>query len=377
MHSEKKENVSPDVYTKLREHLDDLPGGFPATETGVEIRILKRLFNLEEAELARHLTMRVEPASAIAERAGVDKNKAGDLLETMARKGLVFSIESPDRPPAYMAAQFVVGIWEYHVNDLDKELLKDMDEYFPLLAREAFDHLPQLRTIPVGKSIQAGLEVLSYEQVEELVKKRNKFLVAPCICRKEHHLKGKGCNKLMDACLVFDWGAEYYERNGLGRVITLEETLNIIRKADEEGLVLQPSNAQDIVNICCCCGDCCQVLVNLKRHPTPAKMVSSPFVAVVDTEECIGCETCLDRCQMDALSMEDEHAVLNVERCIGCGLCVSTCPSSALTLVRKPDAEQREIPGNTMKTHALRKKIRAKAKAELADKLERHNTMEQ
>ncbi len=376
MHSEKEEKISLDVYTKLREHLDELPAGFPATKTGVEIRILKRLFDPAEAELARHVSMKLEPASAIALRAGVDEKKAREMLSQMARKGLIFSIESPDRPPAYMAAQFVVGIWEYHVNDLDEEFVKDMDEYFPLLAKEAFDHVPQLRTIPVGKSIEAGLEVLSYEQVEDLVRKQKKFLVAPCICRKEHHLKGKGCDKMMDACLVFGWGAEYYERNGLGRVITLEETLDIIHKADEEGLVLQPSNAQDIVNICCCCGDCCQVLMNLKKHPAPARMVASSFVAAMNREACIGCETCLDRCQMGALSMEGEQAALNVERCIGCGLCISTCPSGALTLTRKPDADQVQVPKNTMETHALRKKAREKAKAELADKLERHRAAE-
>jgi hypothetical protein len=49
-----------DVYEALREHLDSLPAGFPATESGVEIRILKRLFSPEEAELARHLRARVE-----------------------------------------------------------------------------------------------------------------------------------------------------------------------------------------------------------------------------------------------------------------------------------------------------------------------------
>ncbi len=77
MHSEKEEKLSLNVYTKLREHLDELPAGFPATETGVEIRILKRLFDPAEAELARHVTMKLEPASAIALRARVDEKKAG------------------------------------------------------------------------------------------------------------------------------------------------------------------------------------------------------------------------------------------------------------------------------------------------------------
>ena len=352
-----------DLYQALREHLDGLPGGFPATDSGVEIRILKRLFSPAEAELARHLRPKLEPVSVIAERAGMGEAEIALLLEAMTRKGLVFSIETSDRPPAYMAAQFVVGIWEYHVNDLDKEFVADMEEYMPVLAREAFDHVPQLRTIPVGKSLHAGIEVLPYEKAEELIRKQRKFLVAPCICRREHELKGLGCGKLMDACLVFGWGADYYERNGLGRVITMDETLEILRKADEEGLVLQPSNAEEIVNICCCCGDCCQVLVNLKRHPSPAAMASASFVARVDPDTCIGCETCLERCQMDALSMEDEQVMVDADRCIGCGLCVSTCPSGAMILERKPPESQPEIPKNQTAGYALRMKAREQAKA--------------
>jgi len=361
-----------DVYEGLREHLDKLPGGFPATGSGVELRILGRLFTPEDAELAQHLTLKLEPAIVIAEKAGISAEDAAERLQSMARKGLIFSIETPDRPHAYMASQFIVGIWEYHVNELDKDFIKDVEEYLPILSREAFDLVPQLRTIPVGKSIHAGLEVLAFEQAESLIRKQKKFAVAPCICRREHQIKGGGCGKLMDACLMFGWAADYYERNGLGRAITLEETLDIIKKAEEEGLVLQPSNSQEIVNICCCCGDCCQVLLNLKRHPVPADMVSSPFIAEVDREACTGCETCLERCQMDAIEMEDDRASVNSDRCIGCGLCVSTCPGEALSLKRKPEEMQASIPRNQMEAHALRAKARARAKADLTDKLDRH-----
>jgi ferredoxin len=364
-----------DVYDRLREHLDSLPAGFPATETGVELRILKRLFSPDEAELAAHVSMKLEPAAAIASRAGLSEEEADVRLKQLSRKGLIFSIEAPDRAPRYMAAQFVVGIWEYHVNDLDTEFVRDMDEYLPYLGQEAFGRVPQLRTIPVGKSISAGLEVLPYEQAEEIVRQQSKFLVAPCICRREHHIKGGECNKLLEACLVFGWGAEYYARNGLGRFITLEETLEIIKKADAEGLVLQPSNTQDIVNICCCCGDCCQMLLHLKKHPKPALAVSSPFVAMSDVDLCVGCEACIGRCQMQALVMTDGRAELNPDRCIGCGLCVSTCPSGALTLVRKPSELQPVVPKSQRDAFQLRAQAREKARLEIEDKLKRHQRL--
>ena len=91
----------------------------------------------------------------------------------------------------------------------------------------------------------------------------------------------------------------------------------------------------------------------------------------LDEEACVGCGSCPERCQMDALEIIKEKASLKPERCIGCGLCVSTCPSEALKLVRKPQSMQAEVPKNQMEALSLRAKVRAEAKAGLTDKLER------
>ena len=337
--------MEKDIYKKLAQHLDNLPGGFPTTETGVELRILRRLFTPGEAELAVHLTLIAEEPRVIAHRARLTPEEAARCLEKMARKGLIFRIEREGSPPLYQALQYVIGIWEFHVNDLDVELIRDMNEYIPTLFNvEVWKKAPQLRVIPVGRSISTQPKVLPYERAEELVQAQEKFLVAPCICRREHRMVGKGCEKPGETCLVFGIAADYYQRNCLGRVIDKQEALEILKRADEAGLVLEPSNAQEIVNICCCCGCCCQVLKNLKRYPKPASFVSTPFVAVTRPDTCEGCGVCTERCQMEALWLNDDIAVLDVDRCIGCGLCVSTCPTESLTLVRKPEPEQSKIP---------------------------------
>jgi len=351
--------MAKDIYKKLAEHLDNLPSGFPSTESGVELRILHRLFTPEEAELACHLTLIPEEARVIARRAKISKADAADRLEQMARKGLIFSIHSEGKQPLYMALQYVIGIWEFHLNDLDTELIRDMEEYAPVLFKEAWK-FPQLRTIPVQRSITPQMEILPYEMAERLVQGKKKFAVAPCICRREQKMIGKGCQKPEETCLVFDFAADYYERNGLGRVIDLQETLSILKTADEVGLVLQPSNTQDILNICCCCGDCCGVLRTLKKSPKPASLVFSPFVAFANPDTCEGCGLCVERCQMEALSLVDEKASLNVDRCIGCGLCVTTCPTDSLTLVRKPESEQPAIPQNAIKEAIKRGQERGK-----------------
>jgi ferredoxin len=247
----------------------------------------------------------------------------------------------------YMAAQYVIGIWEFHVNDLNPELIKDMNEYIPTLINLAtWKKAPQLRTVPVGQSISTRLEALPYEKAEELVRAHEKFLVAPCICRREHKMMEKGCKKPEESCLILGRGVDYYTRNGLGRTIDLEEALEIIKRADRAGLVLQSSNAQKILNICCCCGCCCQVLKAVKRHPKPASIISSPFLVHAEQETCEGCGICVERCQMEALTLKDDKVVLDLDHCIGCGLCVTTCSTDSLTLVRKPDSGQREVPRN-------------------------------
>jgi formate hydrogenlyase subunit 6/NADH:ubiquinone oxidoreductase subunit I len=261
-----------------------------------------------------------------------------------------------------MAIHYVIGIWEFHVNDLDPDLIRDMNEYTPILFNnKTWQKAPQLRTVPIGKSIPVNLEALPYEKVEELIKEQTKFLVAPCICRKERKLIGEGCEKPEDACLVFGKSTDYYRKNGLGRMITKDEALEILKNADEAGLVLQPNNSLKLQNICCCCGCCCQVLKSIKRHPRPAEIVSSPFVVSVDNSGCIGCGVCVQRCQMDALSLDDDRVVLDSRKCIGCGLCVSTCLTDSLTLVRKPDPEQKEIPKNQIKLFAEMAKARGKS----------------
>lgn len=353
--------MAKDIYKKLSHHLDNLPGGFPSTENGVELRILRRLFSPEEAELAVKLTLIPEESNVIARRAKLTEDKASRRLEEMARKGLIYSLERKGRPPKYMATQFVIGIWEFHVNDLDPDLIQDFNEYIPTLFNfDNWKKAPQLRTVPVERSIDVDLEVLPYEDAVELVKNQTKFLEAPCICRKEHRIMGEGCDRPEGNCLVFGRAVDYYVRNGIGRVIDKHEALELLKKADKTGLVLQTSFSKKIANICCCCGCCCQVLKNFKRHPHPASLVSTPFVAALNSETCKGCGACTKRCQMEALQLQEDKAVLDVKKCIGCGLCVSTCPTKSLALVRKPAPERPQVPDDLVKAAIKRGQVRGK-----------------
>ncbi len=339
-----------DVYKKLALHLDKTPGGFPATESGVELRILKQLFTPEEAALDLSLFMMPEPAKSIADRAGKDLETVGPMLTEMAKKGLIVEI-SKGGNKSYMLLQFVVGIWEYQVNRLTKELIKDFNEYVPYLMKEmTASKTQQLRVVPVEKSITTELNVMDHEHVEHLIRSQSKILVAPCICRREHEMVGQGCGKMEEACLVFGGGAYIYEARGIGRTITQDEAIDIVRKGVKQGLVPQPSNTVSPINICLCCDCCCQVLSNIKKTEAPARIVNSNYQARVNEDECTACAACEDICPMDAIDIGDTAAV-NTDRCIGCGLCVTVCEFEAMSLAEKKDMERWEPPRNIVETY--------------------------
>ena len=353
--------MATEIYEKLAEHLDNLPGGYPRTESGAEMRILRRLFTPGEAELAMHLTIIPEEPRVVARRAKIPVGETAQRLEEMEKKGLIASIPQVNKPPLYMATHAVVGFLEAQVNKLDPELVQNSEEYMDRLLEQSFWRgAPQMRTIPLNKSIRTPNLVMPYESAEELVRKQKAFAVSNCICRQGQRIVGKGCDKPEESCLTLGMFADSVVRNGRGRAISLEEALAILQRAEEAGLVLQPANAKDSLFICTCCGCCCNVLRSLKRYPEPAKLVTSSFLASLNTETCKGCGLCAKRCQMEALHLDDKKAVLDLNRCIGCGLCVATCPTHSLSLVRKPKEKQPYVPKDIIDTNIRLGKARGK-----------------
>lgn len=337
--------MKEEIYRKLAEHLDLLPDGFAPSDAGADLRLLQRLFTPAEAELATHLTLDREDAQAIADRAGLPLAEVQQRLDEMSSKGLIFSVQQADGSTLYNAVPFVIGIYEFQVNNLNQSLLQDLHDYWSTAKpRSRRQTIPQMRTVPVGKSIEPHLEALPYEQVDELVKANDRYAVAPCICRKAAKMTGGGCSAPEESCLIFGEWADYYVRGGRGRSIDRSEVMEILARADAANLVLQPTNSRDIATICCCCGCCCGILKGLQSHPKPSEIVASAFIAKLEPETCQGCWTCLKRCQMEALTEASERVDLNLDRCIGCGLCVTTCPSGALTLVRKLESERTQVP---------------------------------
>jgi len=349
-----------DFYDRLASYLDTLPAGYPPTEDGLELQILRKLFTEEEAELALHLMIFDEPVSVIAQKAGLEEDHAANLLEGMVQKGLISGSYPEGKQPVYAISQFVVGFFEDQVNRLDAELAELFEAYAPIyFDKGPWKKQPQLRTIPVMEAIPVTPEVLPYMQVEAILQSKTDFAVRNCVCRQEKEILDKGCGKPMETCMMFDSAARNTVKTGKGRMISLEEAQVIIQKAREAGLVLQPSNSQDPIFLCACCSCCCGVLSNIINHPNPGALVANPYFAQYDPAECISCGACVEICPMAALSINDNGEFnFDQTRCIGCGLCITICPGESLKLLHKPEQDQPKIPKNITQTYLSISKAR-------------------
>lgn len=330
-----------EIYRELQRHLDHMPVPYPATESGVEIRILKKLFTPEEARVVLNLSAIPEPLATVHRRMRheMDRERLRETLDRMAEMGSIHKLPGKGGPK-FGKAPLVVGMYEGQVDRLTPELEREVRAYFDEKLGAALHSggTPQLRTVPVNKSIDVERAIANYDDIRKFVEASpGPFGALNCICRQGKDLTGEPCRqtKARRNCLVFGVAARMMTHKGLAQEVGKEEMLALLEQADREGLVLEPQNTQEPIFVCCCCGCCCNVLTTAKKLPRPADFFQTDFVAEVDGETCQVCGACEPRCQMDAITAGDEAAKVAEERCIGCGLCVTTCPSGAVRLRRK------------------------------------------
>jgi Na+-translocating ferredoxin:NAD+ oxidoreductase RNF subunit RnfB len=334
--------------------------GYPATATGVEIKILRQLFNEEDADLFLKLEAKPETVKQVALRLGADVADMAMRLEGMARRGLIFRVRQ-DEAVCYFPVPFIVGIYEFQLNHLNKPLLKDISQYY-LTGLGATFHgqkTPHLRSIPINTEIVADSPVAPYDNAVTIVRGKSRIAVAECFCRKAVGLYGKTCVHPLETCLQFEAFADYYVENGMARYISTAEALAILKKSEAEGLVIHILNSQKVEAMCCCCSCCCGMLISLKLFPSPALAVKSNYVCLFDEALCTDCGVCLKRCTVGAFRMKDDKISFQAERCIGCGLCVTTCPAEALKLAKKPDDSLYTPPATVYDTYAVMSREKA------------------
>ncbi|MCP4138077.1 MAG: 4Fe-4S dicluster domain-containing protein [bacterium] len=337
------------IYREIQKKLDTYSVGFPETESGVEINILKKLFNREDAEMFLALSPLLETPDSVAGRLNLPLEKVSAQLENMAQQGLLFRLKK-EGSVKYGAIPFIHGLFEFRVGRIDADIAKLLEQYYEEGLRDSIAKSAGnfLRTVPIMKSLTHEIHVSAFDDACEILKKMNTIIVTDCVCAEQRGLIADACPNPKEVCFMFGSMAQYYIDNNMGRQVDADEAIAIVKKAQEAGLVTQPATSQNPSGMCNCCGDCCAVLASTKIHPKPAELVFSNHFAVVDPDCCISCENCLDPCPMDAISMNDDAiAAINYDRCIGCGVCVLSCSSDAISLSLKPEEKRRVPPKNS------------------------------
>jgi Pyruvate/2-oxoacid:ferredoxin oxidoreductase delta subunit len=338
-------NVELDPYKKLAEQLDTLPNGFPPTDDGAELKLLAKLFNPGEADLASQLLIKLESATQITGRLGLDYNITRQMLKGMARKGLIRAGKA-DEGLGYGLLPFVVGIYENQTgSSLDAELAHLFEDYYQRSFSRLLTIQPAFhRVIPVGESIKMNMEVAPFESAVGIIEQAKSWAVLDCICRKQTALIGKPCKHPVDVCMTMSDTPDAFTNSSEVKPLTKAEAYAVLNRADQAGLVHTVSNNQQgNTYICNCCTCSCGILRGMAELGIANVVASSAFINTVDENLCNACTLCVETCQFDALCVENT-AIVNKTRCVGCGVCVNACPDHALALVRRLEDEIKPVP---------------------------------
>ena len=310
-----------------------LAAGVGAGESPLIPKIFKALINDDEAKV---LLAATPPAtiSELAQKTGFPEGTIKDMMELLFNKGLIFKAKKGGElkfyrvkniPQMHDSTSLTPGISRNILNIWKEYMKKEWPEY----GRIAMEFMPGsiMRVVPVNEGIEPESRILAYDDVVKIIENAKTLSVTNCSCR----VIDGACGKPLEVCMQVDRAAEYNIERGTGRALSKNEAMEIMKKCEEEGLVHVADNRQVVGHVICnCCKDCC---LNWAVMKGPKKWVApSRFEAVVDPDLCSGCETCLERCFFDAISVNDDVAVVNAGKCLGCGVCTVSCPTEALKL---------------------------------------------
>jgi electron transport complex protein RnfB len=321
--------MAENVYEELAKHLDEAHAGAPMAPT--LLKILYILYPGEEAEVACKLQFYANMTLADCRELLPEKaDRMEELLDSMAHRGTVFTEQKPGRERIYRLLPSVVGYVEAPFlsgeDTPEKRALAPLwkkylvEEYGRELARG----IPLIRVIPISESLEDESQVLPFDAIKEKLDQASFMAVGHCPCRQILTLTGEGCGRPTERCMHFGSLGRYFVEMGMAREIDMDEALEILRSATEEGLVHVCDNLEGSIRTICNCCPCCCGFFRANRELGVKTYSSSNYVACVDTDSCTGCATCEDRCPVGAISVEDV-AQVDPDVCIGCGVCTPTC----------------------------------------------------
>jgi len=198
--------------------------------------------------------------------------------------------------------------------------------------------------IPVNQEIQQDEDVvLPYEVVSEFIDRSScRVIVDFCGCRAAFECKDHPHDI---GCLMMGEDAKQIS-TAVSRQVTKQEAHDHLKKALDSGLppfigkariddfIFGVKNTGQLLTVCFCC-DCCCLTRWFKYAPSATRNASMHRLEGldirVDSEKCVGCKKCMEKCFLDLITEKDGKAYIPID-CRGCGRCISACSKNAIEI---------------------------------------------
>jgi NAD-dependent dihydropyrimidine dehydrogenase PreA subunit len=357
-----------EIYQRFIEYVSNPVIGFPESEH--KWPMIKSFITPEEADFMTGFPMSATSLDKIAAQLEMDPDEALEKINALCKKGLIYEAIRGDsvRYKLFTAMEMFLRVtfWDGKDKEPTKSMAPHVNKYYMDGWYSQLKPLPHpgLRAIPINKTVEDTRTFLPFEDVMKIIDGYEYYTVSYCVCRERHRLDPDYEDSKFPAevCLHFDELGRYIVKHGHGREITREETLEILKKAADAGLVHGLGNHQGQPDTLCNCDlDYCTMFKPYHQLGFDKSMARSNYLAQPDPATCTACGNCVKRCPMDAIQMKfstestnkfRKAVVVNTEVCIGCGVCVHKCKPKSITLKRK---EEQEItrPPKTMRDNVM------------------------
>ena len=345
--------MQTDVYEKLQDWIVTTFRALPGVKSPELMDILKFQYSPEEAWLAIEMGPNGGKMDELIAKTGKTREELEALIRSMEKKGTVYSEPGKDDPVYKPIGMEMLGIietvsWGDNSTPFKKKLNELWYKFKPIYVNEGVSAIGK-HSVAYCHVSALPPDAVPEENLFELIKAAHQpggyIAVSPCPCRviERHGEDGDVCDHILESCLTFGDLAHWAAENNWGRRITLDECIEIIKKCNEKG---QINIGAPGVIVCNCCKHACLSLYAMKLGKDHV-FLPNHFHSVADPETCLSCGTCVERCPVGAVQL-DETAVVDTTRCIGCGACASGCEAKSIKIVRKSEEDIARVDAKIM-----------------------------
>ena len=347
-------------------------GGTPVPVNDTLIKLLKFFIMEDEVDfIAAFSEKKSQTMEQLKLSSGLTEDEINKKVKDLAGRGVIFNQPNSKGIMVFRLLPLLnVGTFEYNFmgklerTERNKEIASLFNKLFgdlQIMLQDNYDAIipflisapPVDRTVPVfenkpknesvkiiiNEELEAAKDrIVPSQKVEELITKFDEIALGHCFCRHYKDLEGEPCKQTSDreTCFTFGKSARFTSEQGFSRMITKDEALKVLKRAEEAGLVHKAyhpnfDTSKDETSICNCCRCCCANGVDNMIAPITN---ATNFLSLVNDDLCIGCGKCVKECHTYAAYLnDDKKARRKEELCIGCGVCAHFCPQNAISMV--------------------------------------------